>query len=85
MRPLIAIVLAACLSSCAALAPAPAYVKGDRSTFKTVEPLLRNLADGDPTNDPKLTSLEAKTINLTLDSWRVRIEKAEDRLKEKKP
>jgi hypothetical protein len=81
----LAVLAAACvaLTSCehvAQLRPDAAYVAGDRATFDAIAPTVRDLADGDPTNDPDLSGVNGSSLLLLIDSWEARLEAAEESL-----
>lgn len=74
------------LCSCSHLQPPhAAYVAGDRATFNVIDPVIRNLADGDPTNDPDLTGANSSGLLVMMDSWRLRLESAETAITNAKP
>jgi len=68
------------LASCehfTTLRPDRAYVEADRATYELVSPIVRDLADGDPANDPDLSGVNGVALTQALDSWELRIEAAE--------
>ncbi len=65
------------LAGCSALNVDAEYVKADRATYDLVAPIVRDLADTDPTNDPDLTGVNGRAVISALDSWQLRLEKAE--------
>lgn len=85
IRPIWALVLVACfLCSCPSLGvsgvgPRPAYVQADRDTFNALAPVIRLLADNDPSNDPDLTGINGVGLIQTINTWELRIEAAEGR------
>lgn len=71
--------LALAVCGCKSLRVSDTYVQADRTTFEVVEPVVRALADEDPTNDPDLTGPNGTAVLLMLDSWRMRLEAAEEK------
>lgn len=63
--------------SCAHLRPDEAYVRADRARFELLEPMLRALADEDPSNDPDLTGVNGRALLAMLDSWGLQLSQGE--------
>jgi len=80
MKYLAVLASVALLSSCDSLSqfrPAPAYVAADRATFNVVAPVVRDLADDDPSNDPDLTGVNGEALLQLIESWELRLTSAE--------
>lgn len=77
---LASVALAPACTAPEALLPSPAYVAADRATYDTAAPILRSLADDDPTNDPDLTGANGVAVLRMVDAWDIRISSAEDQL-----
>lgn len=60
--------------------PREDYVRADRATFDTVAPVIRALADEDPSNDPDLTGVNGEALLGTLRTWELRLKRAEEEL-----
>ncbi len=83
MKKVVALALVACfLSACPTLHPGEAYVKADRDTFEAVNPVLRALITPTPDDDPDLSGVNGRALELVLDSWDKRIATAEKIIEE---
>ena len=81
MKNLLAVViLVPFVGGCGALRVQDTYVRADRATFDVVAPIVRNLSDGDPSNDPDLTGVNGRSVQQMIASWELRLEKAEKSL-----
>jgi len=77
VRGAAAVLLALTVAGCASMRVSDTYVRADRATFDVVEPVVRALADEDPTNDPDLAGVNGEAVLTMLDSWKLRLEAAE--------
>ena len=59
--------------------PDESYVRADRATYDVVAPVIRLLADSDPTNDPVLTGSNGLGLIQVITTWEARIRAAEAR------
>lgn len=76
MRILILLVAALMLPSCCT-ALSEQYVDADRATYEAVAQVIEKLVDDDPENDPDLSGSNSRSLLLLLESWNLRIERAE--------
>ena len=80
MKYFLPLVLLAGATSCKTLANykvPQTYVQADRATFEVIEPVMRALADTDPSNDPDLSGANGAAVLTMLDTWEARIDNAE--------
>lgn len=78
------VLLAGLVSSCESMGgfrPHRSYVEADRATFDTLAPVVRDLADSDPTNDPDLSGVNGEAVLSLVESWQLRLEAAEEQLR----
>ena len=74
---LVGLMLTSCPSMQTKMSVPAVYVTADRATFEALAPIIQDLSDADPTNDPDLSGINGEALLLLIETWETRLTSAE--------